>query len=312
VWIGPPPQAAAAAPPTAELDADWDFAAVPIVAAMTWPRSARRQSEATATFAAQMMGFVDAVFPEVLARGLPAGIEGAAKRLGVTPGEVLSMPHVRELVAEAFRVWPDMQAEFRSRIEHELFRPAGGFQTVAAAPGAAVLTDEIRKAAGGGAFACGLLLLVVARMAAFHPSVPASLNRAHAVLEAWRAAHPHFSLPADRTIKEAWKEWGGVAPLWAALAGTIEVAAQGAPNPEEAAYQAFERADMRRQMIGWAKWFRRFAVSHTPKGASKPLLIEREAVLITGGVPEKEPPIGPLPPALLQAAAAYRAPKNIW
>lgn len=311
MWIGPP-AATVVASPTIELNPDWDFAAIPIVAAMTWPRSARRQSEATATFAAQMMGFMDVLFPQMLLQGLPLGIEGAAKRLGVSPDDVLSLPHIREMVAEIFRVWPDMQAQLRSRIEHEVFQPAGGFHAVAAAPGAAVLTDEMRKAASGGAFACGLLLVMVARMAKFHPGVPASLNRAHAVLDALRAANPGSGLPADRTIKAAWKEWGGIAPLWAALAATIDVAAATASSPEEAARQALERPDMRRQMMGWAHWFRRFAVSHTPAGAAKPLLTEREAVLMISGVAEMEPPLGPLPSALLEAATGYRAPKSIW
>jgi hypothetical protein len=69
---------------------------------------------------------------------------------------------------------------------------------------------------------------------------------------------------------------------------------------------------MRRQMMGWAHWFRRFAVSHTPAGAAKPLLTEREAVLMISGVAETEPPLGPLPSALLEAATGYRAPKSIW
>ncbi len=64
MWIENPAPAGKAAPPTVELDPEWDFAVIPIVAAMTWPRSKRRQSEATATFAAQMMGFVEAATPE--------------------------------------------------------------------------------------------------------------------------------------------------------------------------------------------------------------------------------------------------------
>jgi hypothetical protein len=258
------------------------------------------------------MAFFDGAFPDLLPRALGEGIARAAQRFGVTPDEVLSMPHSRAIVAEAFRVWPEMQAEIQSRIEHELFRPAGGFQSVAAAPGASVLTDEMQKAASGGAFACGLLLLIVARLAAFHPEAPASLNRGLAVLEAWRALNPLLKLPADRTIKAAWREWSGIAPLWAALAGTVELAARGSADPNEAAVRALEDAASRRRMIGWAKWFRRFAVTYKPLGAAKPMLLERDAVLITGAVPEVEPPLGPLDPALLKAAVAYRAPKSIW
>lgn len=312
MWITPSAKADATAPATVELDPEWDFFVVSVVAAMTWPRSARRQSQATATYAAEMMGFVDAFSPGAQSGALHDALEREAERLGVTPADVLSMPHVRERMAQFLRMVPAWQDEFRSRIEHELFRPAGGFQSVASAPGTKVLADEIGKAAGGGAFACGLLLLMVARMARFHPEIPASLNRAHAVLEAWRAANPGAKLPADRTIKSAWKEWGGVAPLWAALAVTIESAAQGAAAPEGAVMRAFENVETRRQLIGWAKWFRRFAVGHTPQGASRPLLSEREAVLVTGAVAEGDPPLGPLTPALLKAAAAYRAPKSIY
>lgn len=61
-------------------------------------------------------------------------------------------------------------------------------------------------------------------------------------------------------------------------------------------------------MIGWAKWFRRFAVSHKPVGATRALLAEHEAVLITGPALEIEPPIGPLTGDQLKAAVDYRAP----
>ena len=104
MWIENPAPAGKAAPPTVELDPEWDFAVVPLVLAMTWPRSKRRQSEATATFAAQMMGFVEAVTPEVAVQGLRDSIAHVAERLGVAPAEVLSMPHTRELVSEAMPI----------------------------------------------------------------------------------------------------------------------------------------------------------------------------------------------------------------
>ena len=66
---------------------------------------------------------------------------------------------------------------------------------------------------------------------------------------------------------------------------------------------------LRRRLIGWAKWFRRFAVSHAPKGAARTLLPEQEAVLITGVVPEMEPPMTPLSADQYSAAAKYKAPK---
>lgn len=208
MWIEPPAGGGNAAPPTVELDPEWDFAFVPLVAAMTWPRNARRQSEATATIAAQTIGFVDDASPEAAAQGLSESVARAAKRLGVPPAEVLSMPHTRALVAEAMRLWPEFQAEFRGRLDQELFRPAGGFHTVASAPGSAALIEQIRKASDGGAFACGLRLVMVARLEAFHPDLSASLNRADAILETLRKHWVAAKLPADRTIKKAWKEWG--------------------------------------------------------------------------------------------------------
>ncbi len=312
MWIENPAPAGKAAPPTVELDPEWDFAVIPIVAAMTWPRSKRRQSEATATFAAQMMGFVEAVTPEVAVQGLRDSIAHVAERLGVAPAEVLSMPHTRELVSEAMPIWPQLQAEFRGRIEQELFRSAGGFHSVASAPGSARLTSDINKVFNGGAFACGTRLLMVARLAKFHPNLSASLNRADAILEIMKDNWAGAKLPADRTLKYAWKEWGGVAPLWAAYVGTLEDAVLNSVGPQEWALRMRMDKPMRRQLIGWAKWFRRFAVGHVPKGATRTLLAEQEAVLITGAVPEMEPPMGPLSDDQYRAAAAYRAPKAMW
>ena len=47
-------------------------------------------------------------------------------------------------------------------------------------------------------------------------------------------------------------------------------------------------------------------------GATRTLLAEQEAVLITGAVPEMEPPLTPLSADQYRAAAAYRAPKAMW
>jgi hypothetical protein len=119
-------------------------------------------------------------------------------------------------------------------------------------------------------------------------------------------------LPADRTVKNAWKEWGGVAPLWAAFAATLEDAIHNSVGPQEWALRMRIDKPMRRRLIGWAKWFRRFAVSHVPMGAKRTLLAEQEAVLITGVVPEMEPPLTPLSSDQYRAAAAYRAPQAMW
>ncbi len=312
MWIEAPGRDGNAAPPTVELDAEWDFAFIPIVAAMTWPRCRRRQSEATATFAAQMTAFIEAISPADVEQGLPKTIARAAERLGVPKAEVLSMPHTRELVSEAMRRLPEFQAEFQGRVDQELFRRAGGLHSVASAPGSSVLSDEMRKAADGGAYACGARLLLVARLARFHRDLSASLNRADAILDAVNASRGSAKLPQTRAIKNAWREWGGVAPLWAAFIGARGDAALGSTSPQETASRLFEDVPARWRMIGWAKWFRAFAVGHKPPGASRTILAEHEAVLITGSAPEVPPPLAPLTSDLLEAAHAYKAPKSVY
>jgi hypothetical protein len=276
---------------------------------MVWPKSERRQAEATATWAAQMLAFRKA-WPEVILQdGMELGITAAAKHMGVTPAEVLSMPHARDLSARLVPVARGLAQGLATRVETELFEPAGGLQRVAAAPGADALAADIKRALERGALASGVLLATIASIHQHNPSLTASLNRGVAVLEILnKRLRSAVSFPRERAMKHAWVEWRGVAPLWAA-AWLDAADGRFAASPPLATMEGqFADPARRRRILSWAGWFRDFATTHVAPNASRPepLIPAVEAVAIETSAEPAVPPVGPIPADVLSAARQAR------
>jgi hypothetical protein len=189
----------------------------------------------------------------------------------------------------------------------------GGNLRVAYAPGVGELEREMERAARGGASAAGYVLLLMARLDTFHPEMTPSLNRAVRVIEAARKHVPGLKWRTDSKVKEDWKKWKAVAPLWAAWLVFNFIASAPAPttgvppSPEELII-TFNTPSVRSRFVAWARWFRRFALDHVASPGQPPAMSEAQAVLIVPEDPILHPPLTPLSDWELDAARSYKAP----
>ncbi|MDW8399101.1 MAG: hypothetical protein RMK90_11095 [Acetobacteraceae bacterium] len=297
----PAPLPRLVAPPILAEPADaWEDAAeaMALVAVLAWPRDARRRAEAMATWAAVMLDLISHVLePETLKAGLTLGAAQFAQRLGITVEEVLATPQAKRLFA-AIR-GPERTAlvgDTLARGMETLFLPVGGFGAVAKAPGLKVVTAELRRAVAGPAALAGAVPEVVAAIERHHPDVPATVNRALAVLEG-----PGRSI---RVMKDAWQEGRCAAHLWGALWVALGANRFWSGAGGEAVAEAIERRDGRARLLRHAAWFAGFAARYAPPGAGRPLIESAELIPIDA-TPEA-PPIPPLPAELHERARRYR------
>ena len=154
-----------------------------------------------------------------------------------------------------------------------------GWEDVAAdAPGADRLHAEFEKAAREGTFIAGRLLLMVASLVEHHREVDASLARAIAILVEAKRRKPFLPIPDPRHIKEVWKRWRCVVPLWAATIAASEHLADSTPgfSTAEGATEVLLMPAGRMAVLGMAAWFRDFAIRFKPLNSGKRLLPERE------------------------------------
>ena len=234
-------------------------------------------------------------------RDFKATIAEVAARMGVTEEYVLSMPQAR-VVAEAIE--RDMK-NARATIETELLQPAGGFQSLADAPGSMLLRQEANNALTGGARNAGWALLLVATMREHHPEFAPSLNRAFAVMEATCGSRNWPSV-TDRTQKAQWGEWRGIAPLSAAI-WSWQFGVTRKDQLEERLFSAFETREGVKKVLQYAKWFRQFGTTFGARNGKAPLLPESEAVVYQVDLPALRPVLPALVPAEMEAATRYRA-----
>lgn len=263
-------------PPTLDLHLDSDKAAHQLLAFLVAPFDRRRQQEFLAMHSA---GLLD---------DAPNYVAGRMKQV-----RAVTLLHDDPQTA---------LLRYRKHVEDTLFLPSGGFRRLREANPPAVWAKELQQGQKGSLLAAGRLLLFIAQMNVFHPALTASTKRALAVLEAW--GKTNGPIPIQRKLPLIWGECGGVAPVYAALILAQEYWLQHGVTPE----QAMTQGRLFRQMLSWMAWLRDFSLQHKPLGASAPLLRPEKAVRLPAGLAPEQPPIGPLPPHLLQAAMRYRAP----
>jgi hypothetical protein len=276
-----------------------------LAALLYWPGNQRRQKEAIATWAATLMGmWVEAV--GILPDLFDAVLQRWAADFGLTVEELRATPRIRKLLAQMRS--PAGQGEVaaareevRREIDCRVFAPAGGLLPVSAAPGLAALADEQGKTAQGPEGMCGRLLLVLASAERHHARELASvsLNRVMAAME-----EPGHTI---RWMKDAWAKTRG-AHLWAAFAVAIADELQRGESFGDAVDSVLARPQRRREVLGYAAWFKEWGERFTPKGAAHPLFRRHSLVLLQA--PPLEPPLQPLPAELIRRMAAYRAPKD--
>jgi hypothetical protein len=300
--LPPAPLPRLVAPPLFAEPADaWEDAAeaIELVAVLAWPRDARKRTEARVTWAAAMLGLIERMmFPDTLEAGLIFGAERLAERLGLSVDDILATPQAKRLFAairspERTRYASDTMA----RGMESLFHPVGGFGAVAKARGLDVVTDELRRAVAGPAALAGATLLIVAVLHASHPDVPATVNRALAVL-----AGPGRSI---RLLKDAWQDGRAAAHLWAALWAMFGAGRFWAGAGSDALTTAIETREGRGRLLRYAAWFAAFMARHRPPGAARPLAEPVELIPVEAMA--EPPPLPPLPTELHECVRGCRS-----
>ena len=289
------------AAPVVAFDHTSPFAHWYLIALLSWPTDKRQQGYALATYAAQLIAYFEEKGPALASETFATTVAGVAERLGISEEEVLSMPQARPIAEAILRD----ASNARGMIEAELLRPAGGYQTLADAPGSRVLREEAIKALMGGARNVGWALLLIANMDRRHPGLQPSLNRAIAVMEA-TCSGKNWANVSDRTLKDHWKQWRGIAPLSAAI-WVWQMDPRAGNTWDDRLYSAFGTEIGVKAVLRWAKWFRGFAVSFGASKGRGPLIPEEEAVIYDVPLPSAEPNLPGLSRSELEAALQYRA-----
>lgn len=272
--------------PTVEFDYKAPEAAFAMYAIATWPNDPARQRQ---WIAIQQAVLVEKLRkpPEHLRQADLARYRDAADPTGDI-SEALAKESRNFLIARAL----------------ERLDAVGGNETVINAPARDTLVAEVEKVSAAGARRAGELLLIVACMAEHHKDLPPSLNRAMAVIEARfkKAGKPTVTGTNERALKDAWRDYRAVAPLWAALIYREHVTA----GKNFAAGSAFSDLSQRYFILSWAIWFRDFAASFRPM-RSQEFLIEKEDMLdYCVGTEAIQPTLMPIPDRLLTVAKNYR------
>lgn len=190
------------------------------------------------------------------------------------------------------------------------FAEAGGYSSVAAAPGFLAFQNDMGARVGHW-FAAGLVLALVRRMARHHADLRggASVNKAVFILE--RVPLP--LVPRNsHDLRRAWKTYKPVAHFCAALFDLFVTAMLAGNTPEEAGGMIEERLNEEfLSFLSEAEAYLEFGLSYRLPRAKAQTLLDREETWI---LPEHRPwPKSPMAPAplddtLMRAARQYRAP----
>lgn len=288
--------------PIAEFDPKSPFAGMYLMALLGCPKDRRGQQHTLATYAAEMIAYCKARSPELSREMFDLTVKAAAAQMGVSEQDVLAMPQSRPIAQAIAHDAHNMQPY----IEEELLTPAGGFQSLAEAPGSAVLRAAWDAALSGPVRNVGVTLTLIASLDRFHTDIPGSLNRAFAIMEADAPGGRRSSVTA-RTLRAHWLEWRGVAPLAAALRIWCHAVPPTQDGREHIA-GAFATTEGVSTLLSWAQWFRAFGVLFAPSRGQKSIIPEAEAVQYRVNVPILTPPLTPLSPEELHNARGYRAP----
>jgi hypothetical protein len=257
-------------------------------------------NQALATYAAELIGTLQDVAAQPAP---PVTLEALASILGVDPSELVRMPGC----AAFYRSFFDRPTTASGALRQTVFDPAGHYRAVAEAPGSQKIVNDFEKATKGGAFFAGIMLLIIVTLEREHRDIPASINRAIAVLEGWHV-RGRMKVPTGRTLKTAWKDWRHLAPLWAAFISEFLVVRSQSLSDLSAGLEALQNPVRLARALGRTKGLRSFAISFIPEHAAAPLIPIGEAVEIISGALEEEPPTLLLMPQDIEAAKAHRAP----
>ena len=287
-----------------DVDTRQPYAGMQVIVAMSWPGDQDRQKKALAAFAMHMLGKMDDLGASLAATTVESDIAEACRTVGFPLEAALVDPVIR---AEMEQEMSRLVGQWDASLTEHVLRPAGGRTAAANAPEYAVLMEELRTTWQTKGRVVGRAMCILAAMDTLHPDLDASLNRVWAIMDA-HLAGDRDEVPSDRSpFMKAWHEMKNLAPLYAAYALYLGVTVErGAPANVGAA--AFGTPDGLAILLGWAQWFRDWAVQFRPQRSRDTLLRDDEATVYRARVEARRPPLEPLHPDQVEAARLYRAP----
>jgi hypothetical protein len=104
-----------------------------------------------------------------------------------------------------------------------------------------------------------------------------------------------------------WKEWGPVAPLWAAAAFCETAAKARGAFP-----LSYHDLEYRQELIACSRWIADVAVDYRPPGATEPLLREDGIIKLQWSLEARKPKIPPLTMAQQGYAHEYSSDRANW
>lgn len=322
-------KAASPKPPAIDFDLNEQFADLKIAAIMCWPNDSRKRELNLAAMGLGIMGGVEEVLlprliktiemasrPDVLEKDLYKEITRIANgskttfnlAMGFIRGFTDLALHGSQEETEVGSFIAACRSENASLIKDFLadrIQPdvrnnllGKGFSTAASSPSIDSVNEEIAALEGGDPRFIGTILATVASMAHFHTELKtASLRRAFFIAERSGLAR------AERSLKDAWKQFGPVAPLWAAALVLREF-----QLPKSGWLIPMLIDDTQKlELIATAKWFCNFAASYRQRNSPEALIKREILVLLPDTVEVRKPELSPLPPLMLEWAKEYKS-----
>jgi hypothetical protein len=286
--------------PILKVDVNEQFAWLRVLTALAWGNQPRRMDQVLATVASVGLGAMKKLkeHPDRV-----TDLQSLSRACGLPVGQLVRMPGTRAF----YRSYFGNPEHIEHLLRRNVFDPAGHYDTVAEAPGIDALLEDMQHAISRGAYLAGVLLWLVAILHHWHRDIPASLNRAVAIIPA-STSRGLIEPPSDRTILQAWKDWRHLAPLWAAYAVELRRLHGQGLILDAAGLETVHGPDALRRILSNAKWFTFFAETFSPMRAKEPLIPRGLALSIIADIEPAKPMLDRLTDRELGAATAYKAP----
>jgi hypothetical protein len=267
------------------IDPDAPWPALHLFAAMTCPLDPCARDETIAVSAADAL-------EEIEKGGHEWALAEVERALNEADSSWMALPYASHIPAAMASVFFEgMRQEY-----DYTYRSAGGRSSLLRSRRRDDVMECMRRADHHGNVVGGALLLMVS-MDRHHPGLEPSRNRAWSIIAAGREDGRYEASFDLGRFKAIWDEWRCIAPLLAAYSLMRHLL------PPAALAQAVGSPDGVRIIIGWAKWFRAWAIGFKPKhGHGHPLIPDHQAAVYDSSAPELVPPVGRLDESQIKAA----------
>jgi hypothetical protein len=267
--------------PIFHLDLEANDADRQVLAVMIWPNDPELRENylvTTASLSKQKVKELTPLFREQAFRTAMQNIEVKLhRRLSDREIEALAARVARQSAWKIFGILAE--------IDEQYLEPHGGDGRLARVPGidsivVQAMTDGVRKGS-----ACGEILWNIVTLDKHHPHLKASFNRAERIMVR-RAKHEGSPLPGETYRRtKMWREYGPVAPLWAAYNFC-----KGEAREREIPWSSNQWL---KSIVSVSLWFADFAVKFKAEQAKKYLLTVDQVVRLNPELSPSEPCLPP-------------------